>query len=185
MEDNSDDETIPGIANKKPLLGPPVSSDNLAVEVRQKIQDAFRVFDHENNNTVDVREIGTIIRSLGFCPSEAELQEVLRDMEDPQQMGYIQFDRFYPVMSKIITTHRFQLNTSDELLIAFKTLDLKGKGVMNVDDLRRYFTQFGEPFAQDEIDELLNAAVTTNTRDIHYKTFVHNLTLDENASIFK
>ena len=60
------------------------AADTLAPELRQKVQDAFRVFDHENNNTVDVREIGTIIRSLGFCPSEAELQDVLRDMEDPQ-----------------------------------------------------------------------------------------------------
>ena len=59
-------------------------ADTLAPELRQKVQDAFRVFDHENNNTVDVREIGTIIRSLGFCPSEAELQDLLRDMEDPQ-----------------------------------------------------------------------------------------------------
>ena len=52
-------------------------ADTLAPELRQKVQDAFRVFDHENNNTVDVREIGTIIRSLGFCPSEAELQDLL------------------------------------------------------------------------------------------------------------
>ena len=70
-------------------LGPAVgggggSTDPLTPELRQKVHDAFRVFDHENNNTVDVREIGTIIRSLGFCPSESELQEVLRDMEDPQ-----------------------------------------------------------------------------------------------------
>ena len=33
-----------------------------------------QVFDHENNKTVDVREIGTIIRSLGHCPSESQLQ---------------------------------------------------------------------------------------------------------------
>ena len=94
MEDQSDDEI--GGAKIKNILAPPISSDSLSIEIRQKIQDAFRVFDHENNNTVDVREIGTIIRSLGFCPSESELQEILRDMEDPQQMGYIQYDRFYP-----------------------------------------------------------------------------------------
>ena len=34
----------------------------------------FQVFDHENNRTVDEREIGTIIRSLGHCPSESQLQ---------------------------------------------------------------------------------------------------------------
>ena len=59
------------------------------------------------NKTVDVREIGTIIRSLGYCPSEAELQEVLRDMEDPQQMGYIHLDKFLPAMSKIIMQQKY------------------------------------------------------------------------------
>jgi hypothetical protein len=34
----------------------------------------LQVFDHENNKTVDVREIGTIIRSLGHCPSVSQLQ---------------------------------------------------------------------------------------------------------------
>ena len=43
---------------------------------------------------------------IGYCPSEAEIQEVLRDMEDPQEMGYISVDRFYPVMSKIIMQQR-------------------------------------------------------------------------------
>lgn len=43
---------------------------------------------------------------IGYCPTEAEIQEVLRDMEDPQEMGYISVDRFYPVMSKIIMQQR-------------------------------------------------------------------------------
>lgn len=87
------------------------------------------------------------------------------------------------VMSKIISQQRFQLTDSEELLIAFKTLDISGKGVLSVEDIRRYFTQFGEPFAQDEIDELLNACVTPNTRDVHYKTFVHHLSLDEGQKL--
>jgi Ca2+-binding EF-hand superfamily protein len=38
----------------------------------KKILEAFMVFDHTSSNTVDVREVGTIIRSLGklislFC----------------------------------------------------------------------------------------------------------------------
>ena len=41
------------------------SSDNLSQEVQKKVLDAFEVFDHEQNKTVDSREIGTIVRSLG------------------------------------------------------------------------------------------------------------------------
>ena len=45
-------------------------------------------------------KIGTIIRSLGHCPSESQLQEVISEMEDSEQMGYIHMDRFLPVMSR-------------------------------------------------------------------------------------
>ena len=45
-------------------------------------------------------QIGTIIRSLGHCPSESQLQEVISEMEDSEQMGYIHLDRFLPVMSR-------------------------------------------------------------------------------------
>ena len=100
-----------------------------------------------------------------------------------QAMGYILFDRFYPVMSKIINQHKYQLNNSDELLQAFETLDEEGKGVFSVEEIKRLFTQFGEPFAQDEMDELLNAAVTPNTREVHYRTFVHHLILDEEQKL--
>ena len=65
-----------------------------------KVVEAFEVFDHENNKTVDVREIGTIVRSLGHCPSESQLQEIISQMEDQDQMGYIHLDRFLPVMSR-------------------------------------------------------------------------------------
>ena len=41
------------------------SSDTLTADVQKKVLDAFEVFDHEQNKTVDAREIGTIIRSLG------------------------------------------------------------------------------------------------------------------------
>ena len=44
--------------------------ESMLAEIEKKITEAFEIFDHENNKTVDVREIGTIVRSLGCCPSE-------------------------------------------------------------------------------------------------------------------
>ena len=46
----------------------------------EKIKEAFEVFDHESNNTVDVREVRTIIRSLGCCPSEGELHDLIAEV---------------------------------------------------------------------------------------------------------
>ena len=36
------------------------------------------MFDHEQNKTVDVREVGTIVRSLGCYPTEADLQDIIQ-----------------------------------------------------------------------------------------------------------
>ena len=75
------------------------------------------------------------------------------------------------------------MNSTDELLSAFKALDIENAGKFSVEEIKRLFTQYGEPFAQDEIDEFLNAAVTPNTREVNYKNFVHHLILDEELKI--
>lgn len=45
--------------------------DPALLEMQKLVKDAFSIFDHENNDTVDMREVGTIIRcefdSLSEC----------------------------------------------------------------------------------------------------------------------
>ena len=55
-------------------------SESMLTGIQTKITEAFDIFDHESNKTVDVREIGTIVRSLGCCPSEAELHDMLAEV---------------------------------------------------------------------------------------------------------
>ena len=100
-------------------------------------------------------------------------------MEDPQEMGYINVDRFYPVMTKIITQQKYQLLPSAELLKAFQALDTEDKGYLTVEEVRNYFMKHGEQFSQDEMEEMLNAAVDSHTKHITYRTFVHFLTIEE------
>ena len=50
------------------------------VEIQMRIANAFKLFDHDNSNTVDVRELGTIVRALGCCPSEADLHEIIMEV---------------------------------------------------------------------------------------------------------
>ena len=68
--------------------------ETMTAELKRKIGEAFDIFDHESNKTVDVREIGTIVRSLNCCPSEAELGDILNDIEEDEPTGYIRFEKF-------------------------------------------------------------------------------------------
>ena len=75
-------------------------------------------------------------------------QEILRDMEDPQEMGYISADRFYPIMTKIMLQQKYTLLPSSELLKAFKALDTENKGYLTPDEAKEYFTSYAEPLSQ-------------------------------------
>ncbi|CAB3359988.1 Hypothetical predicted protein [Cloeon dipterum] len=99
-----------------------------ASNLEKKINDAFKLFDHTGSDAVDVREIGTIIRSLGCCPSESELQEILVQVEDQEMTGSVKLNRFLPVMAEILQENRLQGAEPELLLAALKTFDPEGKG---------------------------------------------------------
>ncbi|XDA81562.1 hypothetical protein R6Z07F_011491 [Ovis aries] len=112
-------------------------------EFHKKIKEAFEVFDHESNNTVDVREVGTIIRSLGCCPSEGELHDLIAEVEEEEPTGYIRFEKFLPVMTEVLLERRYRPIPEDILLRAFEVLDPAKRGFLSKDELIKYMTEEG------------------------------------------
>ncbi|XP_032098091.1 dynein regulatory complex protein 8 isoform X5 [Sapajus apella] len=117
--------------------------ETAVAEFHKKIKEAFEVFDHESNNTVDVREIGTIIRSLGCCPSEGELHDLIAELEEEEPTGYIRFEKFLPVMTEILLERRYRPIPEDVLLRAFEVLDTAKRGFLTKDELIKYMTEEG------------------------------------------
>ena len=140
------------------------------------------------------------MRSLGHCPSESQLQEVIGEMEDTEQMGYIHLDRFLPVISRyrahsyisglqklncacqyrIILQQKFLPASHEELLAAFRALDTENTGHLDREKLTQLFTEEGEAFSEEEMTELCNAALDPLTKSVHYKEYVHFLGIDDN-----
>ena len=48
------------------------------------------------------REVGTIVRSLGCYPSEAELGDVLKEIEEEEPTGFVRFEKFQAAMVRIL-----------------------------------------------------------------------------------
>ncbi|KAL0969328.1 hypothetical protein UPYG_G00225640 [Umbra pygmaea] len=149
-------------------------------EVHRKISEAFDVFDHEFNKTVDVREIGTIIRSLGCYPTERELQDIIAEIEEEEPTGYIRFEKFLPTMTRVLLERRFRPIPEDMLLQAFEVLDQQKKGHLEAEELTKYMTQEGEPFSPEEMNEMLTAALDPDRKVVFYKDFVCLMTEDDN-----
>ncbi|XP_025286388.1 dynein regulatory complex protein 8 isoform X1 [Canis lupus familiaris] len=166
-------------------------------EFHKKIKDAFEVFDHEANNTVDsgersihiayfnlqtlnsVGEIGTIIRSLGCCPSEGELHDLIVEVEEEEPTGYIRFEKFLPVMTKVLLEKRYRPIPEDILLRAFEVLDPSKRGFLTKEELIKYMTEEGEPFSQEEMEEMLSAAIDPESNSIRYKDYIAMMVVDD------
>ncbi|XP_019382893.1 PREDICTED: EF-hand calcium-binding domain-containing protein 2 [Gavialis gangeticus] len=149
-------------------------------DIQKKITEAFEVFDHESNKTVDVREVGTIIRSLGCCPSEAELHDLLAEVEEEEPTGYIHLEKFLPMMTKVLMEKRYRPVPEDVLLHAFEVLDQNKNGYLTKQELIKCMTEEGEPFTQEEMEEMLSAAIDPETNKIRYKDYISMMVVDEN-----
>ncbi|KAM7406289.1 hypothetical protein PAMP_000675 [Pampus punctatissimus] len=153
------------------------SAEVIVSEVHKKIRAAFEAFDYESNNTVDVREIGTIIYSLGCFPSQTELHDFIAEVEE-DHTGYIHLDRFLPAMTKVLLDHKFPPIAEDILLQAFEVLDKENKGYLELEELTKYMTLEGEPFTQEEMDEMLTALADHEKNHIYYRDLLSQLTID-------
>ncbi|KAL3278532.1 hypothetical protein HHI36_024236 [Cryptolaemus montrouzieri] len=87
-----------------------MNEDDLTVtlnnDLERKIAEAFLIFDHAGNKTVDAREIPTIVRSLGCCPTEAEIQEIIVANEDQESPGNVHLSDFLSYMVQVITERK-------------------------------------------------------------------------------
>ncbi|XP_006032607.1 calmodulin-3 [Alligator sinensis] len=49
--------------------------------VGQKFKEAFSLFDKDGDGTITTKELGTVMRSLGQNPTEAELQDMINEVD--------------------------------------------------------------------------------------------------------
>ncbi|KAI9347950.1 hypothetical protein DFJ73DRAFT_835922 [Zopfochytrium polystomum] len=137
----------------------------------KKIKNAFNTFDQSNNGTCDVREVGTIIRSLDIFPSEEQLRVWIKEMEEEEPTGYIQYERFLKVVLQLMTTNSVPKIDEEQLFRAFQALDVEKKGYLMPDELRRLMQSEGEPFSNEEMDEMLNACTDPVEGKVFYEEY--------------
>ena len=74
-------------------------ADQLTEEQIAEFKEAFSLFDKDGDGTITTKELGTVMRSLGQNPTEAELQDMI-NQADRDGDGEINLDEFYRIMKK-------------------------------------------------------------------------------------
>ena len=58
-------------------------------------------------STFFCREVGNIIRSLGCYPSEADVHDILQEVEEDEPTEFIRLEKFQPIMARILQEKRY------------------------------------------------------------------------------
>ena len=69
---------------------------------------------------MDVHELGTLIRSVGCCPSETELQEMVTQLEEEGQPGFIRLQTVMPYIIQCVEDRKYPSASTQQLLQAFQ-----------------------------------------------------------------
>ena len=56
-------------------------SDQLTEEQIAEFKEAFSLFDKDGDGTITTKELGTVMRSLGQNPTEAELMDMINEID--------------------------------------------------------------------------------------------------------
>eukprot|EP00462_Mataza_sp_D1_P018554 CAMPEP_0175138228 /NCGR_PEP_ID=MMETSP0087-20121206/10231_1 /TAXON_ID=136419 /ORGANISM="Unknown Unknown, Strain D1" /LENGTH=98 /DNA_ID=CAMNT_0016421105 /DNA_START=87 /DNA_END=383 /DNA_ORIENTATION=- len=72
---------------------------DLSEEIIAEFKEAFALFDKNGDGTITTKELGTVMRSLGQNPTEAELQDMINEV-DVDGNGTMDFFEFLLMMTR-------------------------------------------------------------------------------------
>jgi len=142
-------------------------TDQLSEEQIAEFKEAFSLFDKDGDGTINTEELGNTMRSLGQNPTEAELQDMVDEI-DADGNGAIDFPEFLTMMAH-------KSNDSDcgeEMKQVFGVFDKDGDGCINHAELKCVMESLGERLTDEEVDEMLREADDNGDGQINYDEFM-------------
>ncbi|CAK9154281.1 unnamed protein product [Ilex paraguariensis] len=155
-------------------------AEQLTEEQIAEFKEAFSLFDKDGDGCITSKELGTVMRSLGQNPTEAELQDMINEV-DADQNGTIDFSEFLNLMARKMkgTDSDDELeealkdtDSEEELKEAFKVFDKDQNGFISAAELRHVMTNLGEKLTDEEVDEMIREADLDGDGQVNYEEFV-------------
>ncbi|CAN8203433.1 unnamed protein product [Coccothraustes coccothraustes] len=147
------------------------TADQLTEEQIAEFKEAFSLFDKDGDGTITTKELGTVMRSLGQNPTEAELQDMINEV-DADGNGTIDFPEFLTMMARKMK----DTDSEEEIREAFRVFDKDGNGYISAAELRHVMTNLGEKLTDEEVDEMIREADIDGDGQVNYEEFVQMMT---------
>uniref|UniRef100_A0AAX7SMD6 EF-hand domain-containing protein n=1 Tax=Astatotilapia calliptera TaxID=8154 RepID=A0AAX7SMD6_ASTCA len=156
-------------------------ADQLTEEQIAEFKEAFSLFDKDGDGTITTKELGTVMRSLGQNPTEAELQDMINEV-DADGNGTIDFPEFLTMMARKMK----DTDSEEEIREAFRVFDKDGNGYISAAELRHVMTNLGEKLTDEEVDEMIREADIDGDGQVNYEgeiLIINHHTFCESANV--
>lgn len=126
----------------------------LTEDEREELREAFKLFDHDGDGTMNKDELGTVMRSLGQEITHENLDLIFESV-DRDNSGTICFDEFILLMSRFMPPEG---NTEDELKAAFAFFDKGNQGSFGYEEIEQAIHQLGFDITPVQMKNMLACA---------------------------
>lgn len=127
--------------------------DSLTKDQLDECRKLFTIFDVNGDNKISSRELGAALRGLRINISEAEVQDLVAQV-DANQNGSLEFAEF----CKLYSEHLGNMLNQEKLLSTLAAFDKNATGRVDPQELRQILTTQGEPLTESQVDEVFRDA---------------------------
>ncbi|CCW71829.1 unnamed protein product [Phytomonas sp. Hart1] len=114
----------------------------------------FLLLDTNSDGFVATDQVKSLLRSLGFYPSEVDIERVI-SLVDSKKDGLISKENLLPVVEKLYA-QKSQHNIEAELRVALRVLDEDMDGYITSGQLRHILLNMGTPLQRELADIILD-----------------------------
>ncbi|XP_021367627.1 calmodulin-beta-like [Mizuhopecten yessoensis] len=137
-------------------------------------RECFDIFDEDKSGNIDSRELGNVLRALGFNPTEQNVKEYLTKI-DTDKSNTIEYEEFRNFIINLEQKKPEPDQLRSDLLAAFKLFDLDGNGFLSSDELKNIVKTMGESLTEDDCKNLVQEADSDNDGHVDYAEFVERM----------
>ena len=136
-------------------------------ENQQRIRDCFNFYDRDYDGRIDIKQLGTLIRSLGCAPTEDEIKNYI--VEIGIEGDNFQIEHFELIMAR----EQSKPDTREiKLKKAFEVFDQDGDGKISASDLMHNLMTVGDKMTKEEVEKVFEILDIKKDDMIDLQTFL-------------
>ncbi|KAA0725450.1 Calcium-binding protein 5 [Triplophysa tibetana] len=147
----------------------------LADDEIEELREAFNEFDKDKDGLISCKDLGNLMRTMGYMPTEMELIELGQNI-NMNLGGRVDFEDFVELMAPKLLAETAGMIGVKELRDAFKEFDMDGDGEITTEELRCAMSKLlGEHMNEKEIDAVVREADNNGDGTVDFEEFVRML----------